>query len=258
MMRVFFTLALMGLCVVSFADANRKLVSDKKAKNYALLVSASYGLPGLDKDISIIKSILDHETFNIHYEHIQEDGATKEAVVEKIKETVKEVDASGSFTFYFTGHGTRGSILLADDELLSATEIREAIAESRQGKPMERINLLFDSCYSGSLLDPLKERGLSFGTSQNFADSVFSVMRQGRGSYYNKLFVFASSSEDEVSYAGEEGSRFTVSLKNAFQDSIKNKYEMEQWVARTRMLTEDQRPEARFMPDSLRFEKVVE
>ncbi len=256
-MRLLLTLSMLGFCALSIANANRNMVTEKGAKNRALLVSVSYGLPGLDKDISIIKSILNHSAYQYTYQHVEEDDATKEEVIEKIKETVQGIDSKGSFTFYFTGHGSKGSILLSDDELLSAEEIRDAISSARHGKPLERVNLIFDSCYSGSLVDPLKERGVSYSSSLQFADEVFSVMKTGRGSYYNKLFVFASSSANEVSFAGEEGSRFTVSLRNAFEDSIKNKYGMEEWVARTRMITEGQRPEARYMPDNLRFENVV-
>ena len=148
------------------------------------------------------------------------------------------------------------------DRLLSAAEIKTAVQQARQSAgPLQRLVMMFDSCYSGALLDPLRRNLtplMNIQFANEMADSVMNEFTQTRdgANYWNKIFVFASSRADETSAAGEAGSEFTVAMKKAFDETIQSGT-VGEFIKKAQQYTVDHHPVARLVPLDMNNEKMA-
>lgn len=250
--------------VTSFAQT-RGMVESTDGNNEALLVRVGHGLPGLDKDIDMATEIAEHASYKFNNSFLSEEEGTNKNVAAQLTKLTQNAGYDGTFFFYYTGHGNKGSLYMQDGSMPIAT-IRAAMEKGRQGLgPMKRLVLMFDSCYSGSLLDPvrnvlpLNQMHDNRIASALFADEVVRGMAPSRDTapYWEKLFVFASSRADETSLAGQEGSVFTVALKKAFDEAIYENSTLGTWVKKTQEYTVGHHPVARFVPATLESEKMT-
>ena len=128
---------------------------------------------------------------------------------------------------------------------------------------MSRLILMFDSCYSGSLIDPLKQERANCKSTreQRLANEAFvnelMTALGDRAPYWSKLFVFASSRADETSLAGEQGSVFTVALRKAFDEVLAAKGTMKEFIEKTMTYTVGHHPVPRLVPDAWASEKLA-
>lgn len=241
--------------------AQRSLVEESTASNIALMVGVSHGLPGIDIDVQNMDAIIHHPAFEYQDQKLEEEKGTIKNVEGRLSKTAELAGSKGSLFFYFSGHGSTNNIYLQDG-LLSVSRMRTAIEQGRKSLgPLVRLTLMFDSCYSGSLLGPfrslLKLAELKPETTpETFASNVASIFGS-RSSYWSKLFVFASSRANETSLAGEEGSVFTVALKKAYDEVITQNGTMGEWISKTKTYTEGHHPVERLVPASLNDELVV-
>ena len=264
--------ALMYLCVLSgfslggssVLASRTGLVESPTAKNVELSVGVTYGLPGINIDLKNVKEISSHPGYRFDTTELWEEQGTVANVAQKLTDLSQSVTAEGTFFFYFSGHGSTSGVLM-QDRLMKITEIREALEKGREGiGALDRLVLMFDSCYSGALLDPVRQTIDSFllpnERANSFANSLVSELQShnSRAAYWKKLFVFASSRADETSQAGSNGSAFTVSLRKAFDESALTKSTLGEFIAKTQKYTESKHhPVARLVPASLENEVLV-
>lgn len=263
--RGFFAASLLLMNFSAFA-AYRGMVDSSDGLNEALLVRVGHGLPGLDKDVEMATAIAEHESYQFKPTFLAEAQGTAKNVGANLTQLVEKTGSDGTFFFYYTGHGSTGSIYLQDGSMPIAA-IRSAMEKGRAALgPMKRLVLMFDSCYSGSLLDPVRDLLPlnqvydSRVASALFADAVVEAMtpRRDEKGYWEELFVFASSRADETSLAGQTGSRFTVALKKAFDEVIATENAtLGDWVAKTQEYTKGHHPVARFAPQTLENELML-
>jgi hypothetical protein len=153
--------------------------------------------------------------------------------------------------------------ILAQDRVMQISEIKEAISRGREDMPpIARLVLMFDSCFSGSLLDGLR-MAPSFNielASQNFADEVvkaFTPTERENSSYWKNLFVFASSQANETSDATSDGSTFTLALKKGFDETLTRNGTIGEWVEKTKEYTHRHHPVERLVPANLSSELMM-
>ena len=247
------------LCLIasfSVKSSFSSIAFNAQDPNKAFLVSVSHGLPGLNFDIDMMKGILTHNS-NQFQTVIATDIVVNSASagLEKVAGTS---GTNGSFAFYFTGHGMKGGLYL-QDRIMTIEEIREAIEKGRQQfGALNRLVMVFDSCQSGSLLDPLDSQRLS----QDFADNVLRVMtapsKNGRSyaSYWKELVIFASAGADETCLAGETGSMFTLAFKKAWDSVMQSDGTIAEFIAQTKASTVGSHPIERLVPASLAQSKL--
>lgn len=247
----------------SFGQDSRSLVENSDKSNLALLVGVTYGLPGIDLDLNNVDEIARHPAFRFNVSRLWEEQGTVDNVAKSLTETASKVDTGGSMLFYFSGHGDKGGLLM-QDRLMKLAEIKAALEKGRQGKgPLSRLVLMFDSCYSGSLVDPLNRvRGVCKSSRSQEAmniEFVNELMTElgDRAPYWSKLFVFASSRADETSLAGSNGSVFTVAMRKAFDEVAASKGSMKEFIEKTMLYTEGHHPVPRLVPDLWANEALV-
>lgn len=258
-----------GLWCVLLATADALAVTADglaigKGGNRLLAVGVPDQLEGIDLDLKNITAMATHPSFRFQANQLWREEGTVKGITDKTSELAAQVPKGGTFFFYFSGHGNSGS-LEAYDRSLKIAELRTALVKGRAEKgPLDRLVLMFDSCYSGSLLDPLKHAVTDiFQRSQSavMADAVVEALAPGVGDagapLWNSLFVFASSLEDELSNDGEEGSAFTVALRRAFDETLDQKGTLAELVKRTKAYTEEHHPIERFFPATLAGEGLV-
>lgn len=247
----------------AMAQSGRSLVANGNGKNYGLMVGVSHGLPGIDHDVEMATEMGNHPSYQFSSVRLMDEQGTEDAIARELFQQSKQVDEYGTFFFYYSGHGSPNS-LYVQDGLMSVDVIRKAIQTGRDGlTPLSRLVLIFDSCFSGSLLDPFR-RVLDFNFVDNetatkeLVNTVSSSFMTREGEkYWKSLFVFASSRADETSLAGEDGSVFTVAMKKAFDEAVLAKSTMGSFVEKAKQYTVGHHPVERFAPADMKNELIV-
>ena len=148
--------AILGTFAFSALAADRSLVEQTDAPNQSLLVGVSHGLPGIDLDVANAKRMGSHSAYNFQPRIVMDTDGTKANVAKELTAAAQRAGTDGSLFFYYSGHGSPGSIYLQDGSL-AIDKIRQALEDGRAGMgPMQRLIFMSDSCYSGSLLDPMR------------------------------------------------------------------------------------------------------
>jgi hypothetical protein len=261
------TLALvcaLSLSIIGHATTSRNgFVESADARNVALLVGVTYGLPGIDLDLNNVREIATHPGYKFDVNELWEEEGSVSNVAKNLTDLSASVTDGGTLFFYFSGHGSKDGLLM-DDRLMKIGEIRAAIEKGRAGKaPLERLVMMFDSCYSGALLNGVRKvshQREDARASEEFANALVKELQiaNGRDTYWKKLFVFASSRADETSAAGSNGSAFTVNMRKAFDEAVLAKAKVSEFVTKTQKYTASyHHPVARLVPVTLGDEALV-
>jgi len=254
-------------CVLMMNAEGRSLVPDSNPNNQALAIGVSHGLPGIHLDVQTAETLA--KLYKMEFSSIEEEKATAEGSLGEVKRVASKAAENGSFFLYFSGHGSPGELVM-QDRSIKLEELKGALIEARKTVgPLNRFVLMLDSCHAGSFIDPmgyLKTPMQKIWLNQiqtlnlvNRAEQIFAPKRDG---YWKELFVFASSTAEETSMAGENGSVFTVEMKRAFDEVVAAKGNMKTWVEKTQTYTADHKPfghhpVARFVPQSMDQELLL-
>jgi uncharacterized caspase-like protein len=245
----------------TFAHSRTGFVQEVDRNNSALLVSVGHGLPGLDIDIQIAETIANHASYKFGVAKLDEEESTRRNVEEALERMSADAGDRGTAFFYYTGHGSPNSLYLYDGSFPS-DKIRGAIARGREGRgPLARLVMVIDACFSGSLLDPMRLVRLSLLEEQAAVVSLVDRLAESfsRGEkYWNSLMIIASSRADQTSQASPVGSIFTLAMKKAFDEVAEARGTVGMFFAKAREYTVRHEPVARFVPESLRDEKLVD
>lgn len=203
--------------------------------NIAILIGMSeyknlQSLPQCGNDVSLMKTIIqDVKKINNNemlYINGKENGrdATDKIInfVNSFSEKKIRVD---EVFFYFSGHGSshknsngdfqsRYLFTDYDDSRLNETSIAASYIDSliRKLSPITYVKII-DSCYSGSRL--IKTTG---GQAEQFTKGVSYDEEHYKSEGFHNVYVMASSSEDQVSYANTKFSDFSESFFLALQE----------------------------------------
>jgi hypothetical protein len=257
-------LASFALTTSVFADS-RGLSSDPNARNTALLVSSSHGLPGLEYDIDNLEEMALNAHSGFTVEKVVNGKATVSKIASELTHLADSSDGNASHLFYFTGHGGRGTIL-AEDRAMKIDEIKKALVKGRElWGPMARLTFIVDSCHSGSLIDPMRSlKTMDFLNSpqvvaQEMVDEIVQGLAPTRAEspLFRSLFAFVSARADETCLAGSNGSAFTVAMKNAWNKAVDQKLTVKQFIDETAKGTKGSHPTARLVPAQLAEEVLV-
>jgi len=245
----------------SVAQSRTGFVQGHHAKNTGLIVSVGHGLPGLEYDVEMAESVMNHASYKFGITKIEEEDGTKESVAEALTKMSEDAGDGGTAFFYYTGHGSPDSLYLYDGSLTS-DKIRGAVALGREGRsPLARLVMIFDSCFSGSLLDPMRTMKMTMLEERSslisFVNSMTETMSRGE-TYWDSLMVIASSRADQTSAASPEGSIFTLAMKQAFDEVAESRGTVGTFFDKAKEYTKHHEPVARFVPESLRDEKLID
>jgi uncharacterized caspase-like protein len=212
----------------------------------------------------MVDAIAQHPSYGFKSTIVENQKGTEAEIARNLTQLAQDAREDGTLFFYFSGHGSVGKLMVHNTNMKIAS-IRAALEKGRQNLgPMARLVMMFDSCYSGSLLDPV--RALFPMTKQTeellansiFADALVKEMENDRAQpYWQKLFVFASSRADQTSLASPDGSIFTLALKKAFGEATKANDTLATFVKKTQDYTKGHNPVARFSPTTLADEKMI-
>jgi hypothetical protein len=145
--------------------------------------------------------------------------AGRKAILAALDEVAKTADAQSTVIVYFSGHGYRVSASIGeayyliphgyDLGQLHKTAINgQEFAAKLAAIPAQKLLVLLDCCHAGGIGEA-KAPGLQFAKAPLPAAAP-GLLAQGSG-----RVVIASSRSDELSYAGEPYSAFTLALVEA-------------------------------------------
>jgi hypothetical protein len=189
------------------------------AQGHALVVGVGDDLPGTVDDAKALADILTAPARCAYpsnqVELLTGEGATRQAILDGL-DKLAQASKNAAVVVYFSGHGYRvksamGSAYFLlpygyDEEDLAKTCISGAeFTQKLRAISTQKLLVLLDCCRAGGIGEP-KSPGLTF-VKTPLPPEAESILAEGRG-----RVIIASSREDELSYAGEPHSAFTVAL----------------------------------------------
>lgn len=253
MLRFLFLLVFLVSCGTQpSVSTTQGLGASGSGNNVAVLIGAPNGLAGVATDIRELTTLFSTPDFRFQV------FSNGNARVSDILSLVKEKSATAdSFMFYFSGHGSRGS-MQARDRGFGFREVATAIKEARGNKPLERLLVIIDACYSGSFVDDsaaiITEPDAETGSHVALTEKVYNNMDN---QLYKQAFVFSASKKSETSLdlGSAKGGSFTYTFRTIMKDMFENNYmvnfrEFAQAVSRKTEQEYDHTPMWRGFPSS--------
>ena len=211
------------------------LANGSTGKNAAVIFGAPHGLEGVPTDVREFSKLLKEPQYNFQFPVVASNGdATVAAILALTAETAKNAD---TLIWYFSGHGNTG-IMLASDTTFTFHQVADALKTARLNKPLKRLIVLIDSCYSGSFIngsspiveDSVPQRHYKCARPSEPTDApgsdIFDVLdsMKDRG-IFEQAFVMSSSTKDEssVDLGAEKGGAFTWALRQVMADLRQNR-----------------------------------
>ncbi|NDE14424.1 caspase family protein [bacterium] len=234
------------------------LAHSAAGRNVAVLMGAPNGLPGVPTDIVELDRVFKSTQLDLGFDEVvKDDTANTEEIFEASASAASNAD---TLFWYFSGHGNTG-ILLAEDRSFTFSEVASAITAARNNRPLERLVVMIDSCYSGSFVDgrtpiipsgqagapddgeTVRSKCIPMAGAMASVDDALAEFARFQGTLYNQAFVLASSTKNETSadLGRSRGGAFTWSLRGVINEAGANDRgaTIREIAERTRMDTED-------------------
>lgn len=234
-----------GACVQRPGDQGkmRELSYDPSAQNIALLFGAANGLPGIADDLESMKVVLEDPKGGNGFKVVMINEASTQQILDATRKAAVDAGENGTIFWYFSGHGAESGDLMTIGGMLPFAKVTDTIRDARQ-TPVKRFYAMFDSCFSGQMVDGSAaiDRSLNrsqyalTGGEQAVSSSAFlkstaetyaeiaadsfhesSTVAKIAPQAYEQLIVVSASQRYEESLAGSSGSMFTEALKNVFK-----------------------------------------
>jgi len=218
-----------------FSDIPSVLKKDNRKEAFVVGVSDYAGeandLDGIERDVEKMKNLFESWGFEVTTLYDQESLK----MVDKLAEYGKNLTADDYFAFYYSGHGshkkdTNNDEADGQDETLVLSDGRENIHllddtlyAAFNGIKSKKM-IFFDSCHSGTVFRSLTGKFQSKTISPTVVEKTFSksLTIQSKGDSINKnsdFIVFSSAQDNEEALATPEGSLFTNSIYNLFNNN---------------------------------------
>lgn len=234
------------------AGKMREISYDPSARNIALLFGAPNGLPGIPDDLETMKAVLEDPSGGNGFKVVLINEATTKQILDATRQAAIDAGENGTIFWYFSGHGAESGSLMTVGGMLPFSEVTDVVREARQ-TPVKRFYAMFDSCFSGQMVDGSAAINNRVNTSpgfdgndepnyalassnavaaeaqylkltaQTYADVAASSfydqapVAKMAGQPYEQLIVISAAQRYETSLAGSSGSEFTNALKAVFK-----------------------------------------
>lgn len=192
-------------------------------QGHALLIGVGKDLPNTTDDAIGLASILKDSTRCGYPENqvqlLTEQTATRDLILDHLSHLAQRTTSQSTVIIYFSGHGYKVSTTIGEEYFLMPYDYdinalsRTAISGTELAQKLSLISsqkllLLLDCCHAGGL-DVSQSPLLTF-TKSPIPAQLYNLLAQGNG-----RIIIASSKADELSYAGQPYSAFTLALVEA-------------------------------------------
>ena len=192
-------------------------------QGHALIVGVGGDLPNTKDDAQGLAELL-REPGRAAYPSDQVQlltgtAATRDKLLTAFDSLAENTTADSTVVFYFSGHGYRASTSMGEDyyllpygyniqELYKTAISEQEFTDKLKAIPARKMLILLDCCHAGGV-GAAKAPGLSLAKSP-LPPGAVELLATGEG-----RVLIASSQEDELSYAGNPYSAFTLALIEA-------------------------------------------
>ncbi len=225
-------------------------------KNVAVLMGSPNGLPGVPTDILELDLLFRNTQVDLGFDEVVQDNeATTDSIFSATADASTDAD---TLFWYFSGHGNTG-IMLAEDRSFTFTEVANAVKAARNNRPLERLVVMIDSCYSGSFVDgnspiipskipannaeAVRSKCIPMAGALSSSEDAMAEIGKFQGTLFKQAFVMASSTKNETSadLGRSRGGAFTWSLRGVINDASTSTREatIKEIAQRTRQDTEE-------------------
>jgi len=223
-------------------------MTDARAENRALLVGvgkyrvSEADLPGIDKDIKMMKQVVKKAGFTDGQIRVLRDRAATLAGIEQAIEDwiIAGVESTDRALFYFSGHGSQipdkngdevedhaDEVLLPHDMGVAGRTLTNTFVDDRFGEilariPAKEILVFIDACHSGTSTKQLDFFGdekpkLFYYKGMPMSDKDAFAVEGDSGGVKGKYVALSASRDDQTALATSRGSLFTRGLLDAVE-----------------------------------------
>lgn len=206
------------------------LAHSDAGKNVAVLMGSPNGLPGVPTDIQELDLLFRNTQVDLGFDEVVKDNeATTDDIFSATADAASDAD---TLFWYFSGHGNTG-IMLAEDRSFTFSEVANAVMTARNNRPLARLVVMIDSCYSGSFVDgrtpiipsndgdSVRSKCIPMAGALSSSEDAMAEIGKFQGTLFNQAFVLTSSTKNETSadLGRTRGGAFTWSLRGVINES---------------------------------------
>lgn len=200
-----------------------------KGHNVATIFGAPKNLEGVPTDVRELGAMFRSSDSRFRFQSVISNAkATTQIIFDK---TAAGALTADSLLWVFSGHGNTG-IMLGEDKTFTFREVADVIKATRRNKPLRRLVVFIDACYSGSFVDgstpiitePAGSRATTkcaprgedlTARADEAGENVMDVIEEMAGDLYKEAFVMSAStkSETSVDLGAEKGGAFTYAMR---------------------------------------------
>lgn len=136
-------------------------------------------LPAVKIDIDSLAAPFSHPRVGFRVKTFY-DNLSYDTLITETEHYARAVEEKGTLVWIFSGHGYDAGELMVDREVLKFSHIAKAILRARADRPLKRLVVIVDACYSGNLIDgtkPVSDFRL-FGTDSRREEDVSGGLDQ--------------------------------------------------------------------------------
>ena len=198
----------------------------KWAKNYiAAFLGDSDGIPGTLQDIGNIRRVFNPANgFNFEmpgpedggWKHvsssqlIRETAAIARKMLDSDMQAWKNLQPGGTLFFYMTSHGLEDGSTSTQGGSYQFSEVAAAIRDARGGHPLERLVVMFDTCFAGSNI--VGDRAISQNTGNGGGGPLGGIFSLADGAQ-------PGSAAPGAAAGGSPSSQSTANMIDAVADA---------------------------------------
>jgi hypothetical protein len=210
----------------------QELARDKTAKNVVLIINAFEKHDSIlrlasEKDADGFESLFKNELAGQNFEVIRSDDTTLDKARSLIENASSMVNQNGTLILIHSSHGaTNGSVAMVGGKFYTYKDLVQDLAANRK-EPMGRLAVFINACYSGTAIKATPTSNIYIGkeltdfvrqfnsfTSDHsphlWIDPARAELagRKSSPALFRQLITFTSSTAQEVSWSGQDGSQF--------------------------------------------------
>lgn len=280
--------AFLGACGVQTAAEQKGFSATAGAKNIAVIMTGSHE-QHIPKNAGMIREVMSEQAYN--FQIMEQQRVTAAQAIQLTANAAAQVDDNGTLLWYFSSHGATNGTLQTFGGMLSFDKVAAAIKTARNGRPLKRLVVIVQACYSGQIVNgslavgrtdyPLGATGLGLmakdttaGLEQDLRDDAnlaaytnqllginngtrsesapLVATNPATGKLAEQLLVMSAAARNEPSMYSGDGSHFTKALYTTFKQMRSTpQITMQQFLARVQQNVSSSRPQFRAVPEAL-------
>lgn len=245
----------------------QSFAADNRAGNLFLgFTGDDTGIPGVNRDLANVAKLFANPALELNFGVRTFNKQTVSQIVSESSKGAKDMlESPGATMFwYMSSHGAENGATLARDKTFFFSQVAAGIRRARGEKPLQRLIVFFDTCFSGQNVDGTQRIDNDSGAIKNAtiktADQIAAAARAANTEtgLARQFIVMGASRRNQTSGDTPDGGVGSLALIKAVQSLSSQKIgpdgkcvTIKDWFNTLKRNAAGQEPVVRFEPESV-------